>query len=87
MRVNVWAAWAAILLGLIIILVQNRRHVGAELTPYSPGREWNAPLDSDEYADDAEVDSQGTDEIEPGDDATVIDSSDAGATSTTGSRA
>ncbi|MEL4318490.1 prolipoprotein diacylglyceryl transferase [Leifsonia sp. YIM 134122] len=86
-RVNVWAAWGAILLGIIIILVQNRRHVGAELSPYSPGREWNAPVDSDEYADDAEVDSQGTDEIEPGDDASVIDSSDAGATSTTGSRA
>jgi prolipoprotein diacylglyceryl transferase len=86
-RVNVWAAWGAILLGIIIILVQRRRHTGAELSPYTPGREWVPEEDADEYADPAEVDSDRTDAIEPGDEATANASSAAGATSTTGPRA
>lgn len=49
-RVNVWAAWAAIVIGLVIILVQHRRHTGVEPSPYVSGREWSpqAGVDSDE---------------------------------------
>ena len=42
LRTNVWAAIAAITLGVIIIIVQSRRHSGEEAGPYRPGREWVA---------------------------------------------
>jgi len=42
-RTNVWAAILAVLVGLAIIVVQNRRHTGLEPTPYQRGREWAAP--------------------------------------------
>ena len=55
-RTNVWGAWAAILIGLIIILIQNREHPGAEPGPYRPGAEWvpaGAGVESsDTYSDD-----------------------------------
>jgi prolipoprotein diacylglyceryl transferase len=38
-RTNVWVAFAAILLGIIIFLVQSKRHLGKEPSPYLPGRE------------------------------------------------
>jgi prolipoprotein diacylglyceryl transferase len=38
-RTNVWASFAAILLGVIIFIVQSRRHPGKEPSPYLPGRE------------------------------------------------
>jgi prolipoprotein diacylglyceryl transferase len=63
LRSNVWAAIFAVIIGIVIILVQNRRHKGLELSPYVPGREWVKPgtgvESSDTYSD--------TDE--PGDDA------------------
>lgn len=37
-RVNVWAAIAAIVLGLVILWVQGRRHPGQEPGAYVPGR-------------------------------------------------
>jgi prolipoprotein diacylglyceryl transferase len=40
-RTNVWAAIAGVVLGLIIIFVQKRRHPGREPGPYSDGREWS----------------------------------------------
>ncbi len=40
LRTNVWAALFAVVLGVVIILVQRRRHPGAEPSPYMPGREW-----------------------------------------------
>ena len=49
-RSNVWASFAAIVLGIVIILVQRRRHTGDEASPYVPGREWQGP--------DAEVESE-----------------------------
>ena len=61
-RSNVWGALAAILLGIIIIAVQNRRHTGVEPSPYRPGREWVDPAtvdsedtysDTDDESDDA----------------------------------
>ena len=53
-RTNVWAAFAAIVVGLVIIIVQSRRHPGVEPSPYVPGREWSpgAEVDSgDTYSD------------------------------------
>lgn len=50
---NVWAAFAAVVLGVVIFIVQSRRHPGLEPSVYRPGREWVRP--------DAEVDSDDTD--------------------------
>ncbi|MEO8263234.1 MAG: prolipoprotein diacylglyceryl transferase [Pseudolysinimonas sp.] len=53
-RSNVWGALAAILLGVIIIAVQTRRHPGVEPSPYKPGREWKDPVlvdSEDTYSD------------------------------------
>ena len=38
LRTNVLAALLAALLGVVIFIVQRRRHVGIETTPYLPGR-------------------------------------------------
>ena len=38
-RVNVWAALAAVLIGLLIIIIQGRRHPGVVPSPYLPGHE------------------------------------------------
>lgn len=52
-RTNVLTALAAIALGLIILIVQSRRHPGREATVYLPGR--SNPLDSTlEHTADAE---------------------------------
>lgn len=56
-RVNVWAAWAAVVLGIVLILVQRRRHPGLEPSVYVAGREWAGPdaaLDSDEIESDSD---------------------------------
>ncbi len=37
-RTNVWAAFAAILIGAVILLVQSKRHTGVEPSPYVSGR-------------------------------------------------
>src|SRR5262249_39579772 len=50
-RSSVGGAPAAIVLGIVIIVVQPRRHPGVEPSPYQPGREWKDP---------AEVDSEDT---------------------------
>ncbi|MBC7441666.1 MAG: prolipoprotein diacylglyceryl transferase [Ramlibacter sp.] len=80
-RTNIWAAFAAILLGIILILVQSRRHTGVEVSPYVPGREWkgaDAEVESDEFDSDPE---------DHGDEAaTPADSDDVAATSTSNSR-
>ena len=38
-RTNVWGAFAAIAVGIVLFLVQARRHPGEEPSPYLPGRE------------------------------------------------
>jgi prolipoprotein diacylglyceryl transferase len=55
-RTNVWGAFAAILLGIILFAVQSRRHPGVEPSPYLPGREWNpeGAVDSGETYSDAD---------------------------------
>nr|WP_286279403.1 prolipoprotein diacylglyceryl transferase [Naasia aerilata] len=40
LRVNVEAAILAVLIGIVIFVVQRRRHPGVEPGPYVPGREW-----------------------------------------------
>lgn len=60
-RTNVWAALAAVVLGIIIFIVQSRNHTGMVPSAYVPGR---GPNDVDTRADahtadsdDAELDS------------------------------
>jgi len=50
-RTNIWAAFAAIAIGLIIILVQRHRHPGVEPSPYMPGREWTGRITEVEFED------------------------------------
>jgi len=56
---NVWAAFGAVVLGLIIFLVQSRRHPGLEPSPYQPGREWVRP-DAGVDSDDTDLEDEGT---------------------------
>jgi prolipoprotein diacylglyceryl transferase len=63
LRSNVWAAIAAVVIGVVIILVQNRRHTGLEPSPYVAGREWVAP------GTGVESDDTYSDTDEPGNDA------------------
>ncbi|WP_370289942.1 MULTISPECIES: prolipoprotein diacylglyceryl transferase [Cryobacterium] len=81
LRTNVWAALFAILVGLIIILVQSRRHTGIELSPYLPGREWK-PVDPE--VESGETDSVFEDHGNEADEP--VESRDVDATSTTDSR-
>ncbi|RLP77087.1 prolipoprotein diacylglyceryl transferase [Mycetocola tolaasinivorans] len=39
-RVNVWAALLALIVGIVLIIVQNKRHTGLIPSPYVPGRGW-----------------------------------------------
>ncbi|MEX2441651.1 MAG: prolipoprotein diacylglyceryl transferase, partial [Pontimonas sp.] len=63
LRSNQWAALAAILLGVMIIIVQTKSHPGLEPSVYRPGKEW-APEDEveseDRYrlGDDSEAESE-----------------------------
>lgn len=85
-RTNVWAAFAAIVLGLIIILVQRHRHPGLEPSPYVPGREWTKPNSGVEFEDsDSEPENNDTaDHSDGADDDTK--SPEVAATSTSASR-
>ncbi|TDW28601.1 prolipoprotein diacylglyceryl transferase [Cryobacterium psychrophilum] len=67
-RTNVWAAFGAIVLGIIIFLVQRRAHPGLEPSACVPGREWVAP--------DPDVESQDTDP-DPEDHGAEAEGSDA----------
>lgn len=50
-RVNIWGAFAAIALGIILYLRQGFRHPGSEPSPYVPGRQWE-PESGVDSADD-----------------------------------
>jgi prolipoprotein diacylglyceryl transferase len=79
-RSNVWASFAAIVLGMVILIMAARRHTGLEASTYVPGREWRR--------EDPEVDSDGTesDSDDRGDAAEEeIAPGEAAATSTRGS--
>lgn len=81
LRTNVWAALFAVVLGLVIILVQSRRHTGVELSPYLPGREWK-PVDPEVESGetDSELEDHGDEAAEP------VESREVDATSTTDTR-
>lgn len=77
-RTNVWAALFAVIVGIVIYVVQSRRHPGAEPSPYVAGREWSGPeaaVDSEETYSDSSDDS--------GNDAATTPDELAGATSRT----
>jgi prolipoprotein diacylglyceryl transferase len=81
LRTNVWAALFAIVLGLVIIIVQSRRHTGVELSPYLPGREWK-PVDPE--VESSETDSKLEDHGDEADEP--VESREVDATSTTDTR-
>jgi len=90
-RTNVWAALAAIVVGLIIILVQRHRHPGLELSPYVPGREWISPDAGVEFddSDSDDLDQSSEDQNDDADDhsdSTPVVSPETAATSTSASR-
>jgi prolipoprotein diacylglyceryl transferase len=65
-RTNVWAAYSAILVGLVILIVQSRRHTGIEVSAYQSGREWTGPVaevESEEFDSDSE--DRGDDAVGP----------------------
>lgn len=54
-RTNVWAAIIGVVIGVVILVVQSRRHPGLEPSPYVPGRgidSLNADVDSQENPPD-----------------------------------
>jgi prolipoprotein diacylglyceryl transferase len=63
-RDNVWGALAAIVLGIVIIAVQSRRHPGAEPSVYQPGKQWtpDAAVDSDDLYSDTDDDDDAVSE-------------------------
>ncbi|MCU1569853.1 MAG: prolipoprotein diacylglyceryl transferase [Naasia sp.] len=65
LRVNVWGAIVAVVLGIVLFLVQRRRHPGVEPGAYLAGREWTRPdaIESRYTAKDFEDD--GTDAASP----------------------
>lgn len=76
-RSNVWASFAAIVIGIVIIIVQTRRHPGLEPSVYEPGREWTA-ADAEVDSDEIESDSDSLDDGVEGEN----DSGETAATST-----
>lgn len=63
LRSNQWGAILAVVVGIVLFLVQRRRHPGAEPGPYMPGREPAGAVDSEATYSDAD---------EPGDDAPEV---------------
>lgn len=53
LRINIWSALIGILIGLLIILVQTRRHPGLEPSVFAPGREPAEELEPTAPSDDA----------------------------------
>ena len=42
-RTNIWASWIAIAIGIIILIIQHKRHTGLELSVYQAGRDEPLP--------------------------------------------
>ncbi|WP_192626930.1 prolipoprotein diacylglyceryl transferase [Microbacterium hydrocarbonoxydans] len=62
LRSNVWAAILGVVVGLVILIVQSRRHPGLEPSPYQPGRGRN---DADAVVDSQDNPSDFVDLSEP----------------------
>ncbi|MEO5533633.1 MAG: prolipoprotein diacylglyceryl transferase [Pseudolysinimonas sp.] len=60
-RSNVWGALAAIVVGLLILIIQSKSHVGLEPSVYRPGKEWkpDSAVDSDEIYSDSDEPGDG----------------------------
>ena len=82
LRTNVWASLAAIVVGLLIIIIQRQEHPGLELSPYVPGREW-IPVDPEVEFEDNDSDLEDDDDDEAA--ATSV-RREPSATSSSGSR-
>lgn len=52
LRINIWSALVGIAIGIVIILVQSRRHPGLEPSVFAPGRE--PAVETEESANDSE---------------------------------
>lgn len=66
LRSNVWAAILGVLVGIVILIVQTRRHTGLEASPYQPGRQRadadvESEHDSHDYVDLSEPPTDETD--------------------------
>ncbi|WP_345802503.1 prolipoprotein diacylglyceryl transferase [Microbacterium sp. AZCO] len=68
LRTNVWAAIIGVVLGLVILFVQKRRHPGLEPSPYVPGREWKpkGAVQSAETEDFVDVSEPPAEQVESG---------------------
>ena len=68
LRTNVWAAILGVILGLVILIVQKRRHPGLEPSPYVPGREWTpaGAVQSQNTDDFVDVSEPPTDDVAEG---------------------
>ena len=64
-RDNVWGALGAIVLGLVIIVVQTRRHPGTEPSVYRPGKEWSPPSEVDSEDIYSDTDDSGDEAAVP----------------------
>ncbi|MBN9182201.1 MAG: prolipoprotein diacylglyceryl transferase [Microbacterium sp.] len=69
LRTNVWAALIGVVVGVVIMIVQKRRHPGFEASPYMPGREPERKgsvqsQDTPEYVDVSEPGSTPAQETE-----------------------
>ncbi|TFD45696.1 prolipoprotein diacylglyceryl transferase [Cryobacterium frigoriphilum] len=82
LRTNVWASLAAIVVGLLIIIIQRQEHPGLELSPYVAGREWIA-VDPEVEFEDNDSELEGDDD---NDAVTSPTSREPSATSSSGSR-
>jgi len=60
-RSNVWGAFAAIVVGLLILIVQTKNHPGIEPSVYKPGKEWtpDSGVDSDAIYSDSDDSGEG----------------------------
>jgi hypothetical protein len=79
-RDNVWGALLAIVIGIVIIAVQTRRHPGAEPSVYRPGRQWTPPSEVDSEDLYSEFDDDGDGAVESSEEEGV--SATSGATRT-----
>lgn len=76
LRTNVWAAILGVVVGLVILVVQKRRHTGLEASPYADGRQYTPEgavqsQDSDDFVDvsapptSEAIDDQATSAVTP----------------------
>lgn len=61
-RTNVWIAWLAIVIGIIVVARQSHSHTGREPSVYESGRAWQAPaaIHSEDIYSDTDDDADST---------------------------